>query len=127
MSAVNLLGLAGSVIVLVSLFEMLRRHRLREKYAVIWFIIAICAFIVALFPVLLERATAALGLQVPANLLFFTASLVLLMLTLQHSYELGRMEERTRTLAEEVALLRLEFDRVNRSPEPKPPTEPNRG
>ncbi len=50
MSAVNLLGLAGSVIVLVSLFEMLRRHRLREKYAVIWFIIAICAFIVALFP-----------------------------------------------------------------------------
>jgi hypothetical protein len=127
MSAVNLLGLAGSVIVLVSLFEMLRRHRLREKYAVIWFIIAICAFIVALFPVLLERATAVLGLQVPANLLFFTASLVLLMLTLQHSYELGRMEERTRTLAEEVALLRLELGRANRDSEPPSPTDTSRG
>ena len=33
------------------------------------------------------------------------------MLTLQHSYELGRLEERTRTLAEEVGLLRLEIDR----------------
>ena len=112
MSAVNVLGIAGSIIMLVSLFEMLRRHRLREKYAVIWFVIAIvrlhrrarsrrCS----------QRATTALGLQVPANLLFFVASLVLLMLTLQHSYELGRLEERTRTLAEEVALLRLELDR----------------
>ena len=36
---------------------------------------------------------------------------MLLILTLQHSYELGRLEERTRTLAEEVALLRLELDR----------------
>ena len=40
------------------------------------------------------------------------ASVVLLMLTLQHSYELGRLEERTRTLAEEVGLLRLELERA---------------
>ena len=32
------------------------------------------------------------------------------MLTLQHSYELGRLEEKTRVLAEEVGLLRLELD-----------------
>ena len=106
MSAVNVLGIAGALITLVALFEMLRRHRLREKYALIWFVIAVGVFVVALFPVLLERATSLLGLQVPANLLFFIASLVLLILTLQHSYELGRVEERTRTLAEEIALLR---------------------
>jgi hypothetical protein len=35
---------------------------------------------------------------------------VLLILTLQHSYELGRLEEKSRTLAEEIALLRLELD-----------------
>ena len=130
MSAVNVLGIAGSIIVLVSLFEMLRRHRLREKYAVIWFVIAICVFVVALVPAVLQRATTALGLQVPANLLFFTASLVLLMLTLQHSYELGRLEERTRTLAEEVALLRLELDRrtsADATADQQPPAEPTRG
>jgi hypothetical protein len=130
MSAVNVLGIAGSVIVLASLFEMLRRHRLREKYAVIWFVIAICVLVVALVPAVLQRATTALGLQVPANLLFFTASLVLLMLTLQHSYELGRLEERTRTLAEEVALLRLELERrgtADTAAEHQPPAEPTRG
>jgi hypothetical protein len=126
MSAVNVLGIAGALITLIALFEMLRRHRLREKYALIWFVIAVGVFVVALFPVLLQRATSLLGLQVPANLLFFIASLVLLILTLQHSYELGRVEERTRTLAEEIALLRLELERATRDADHRPP-DPTRG
>jgi hypothetical protein len=64
------------------------------------------------FPGLLGWATDLLGLSLPSNLLFFVASVVLLLLTLQHSYELGRLEERTRTLAEEVGLLRLEIQRA---------------
>jgi hypothetical protein len=108
----NLLGLAMAAAILVTLFEMLRRHRLREKYALIWFVIAVCALVVALVPSLLTWATELLGLSLPSNLLFFVASVVLLLLTLQHSYELGRLEERTRTLAEEVGLLRLELERA---------------
>jgi hypothetical protein len=95
---------------LFTLFEMMRRHRLREKYAVIWFVIAVAALVVAAFPAILIGASSALGLQVPTNLLFFAASLVLLILTLQHSYELGRLEEQSRILAEEVALLRLALE-----------------
>ena len=110
MTGVNILGLVGSAIILATLFEMMRRHRLREKYAVIWFVIAIASLLVAVFPSLLVGASEALGLQVPTNLLFFIASLVLLILTLQHSYELGRLEEQSRTLAEEVALLRLALE-----------------
>ena len=47
MTAVNIMGIAGSLIVLIALFEMLRRHRLREKYAVIWFVIAGFALLMA--------------------------------------------------------------------------------
>ena len=114
MTGVNVLGLVGSAIILATLFEMMRRHWLREKYAVIWFLIAIASLLVALFPSLLVGASNALGLQVPTNLLFFLASLVLLILTLQHSYELGRLEEQSRTLAEEVALLRLALEQQER-------------
>ncbi|GIM64369.1 DUF2304 domain-containing protein [uncultured Nocardioides sp.] len=111
MSGVSILGIVGSLVILLSLFEMLRRHRLREKYALIWGIVALGALTVAAFPSLLAWATTAIGLQVPANLLFFVASLVIMVLTLQHSSELGRLEERTRTLAEDVALLQVELER----------------
>ncbi len=112
----NLLGLAMALAILVTLFEMMRRHRLREKYALIWFVIAICALVVAIAPSLLIWATDLLGLSLPSNLLFFVASVVLLLLTLQHSSELGRLEERTRTLSEEIALLRLEQERRSADP-----------
>ncbi len=111
MSGPNALGLAGSLIILVALFEMLRRHRLREKYALIWFVLAVGALSVAVFPGILTWATDLLGVNLPSNLVFFVAAIVLLMLNLQHSYELGRLEERTRTLAEELGLLRLATER----------------
>lgn len=110
MNGPEVLGTLGALTILLTLFEMLRRHRLREKYAVIWFVLAVGALVVAVAPSVLNAVSRALGLQVPSNLVFFVASLVLLGLTLQHSYELGRTEERVRTLAEEVALMRLRLD-----------------
>ena len=112
MSSTVLLGLIGSIIIIVVLFEMLRRQTLREKYAVLWFLIAVACLAIAVFPPILFGAANVLGVEVPANLLFFGASMVLMMLTLQHSYELGRLEEKTRTLAEDLAIVRMELDAV---------------
>jgi hypothetical protein len=120
-SANVVLGIVGSVVVLVAIVEMMRRHRLREKYAVIWFFVAVGVLGLALFPGLLAATAELVGVQVPANLLFFMGSLVLLVLTLQHSYELGRLEEKTRTLAEEIALLRLDLTEHRRQEPPGAP------
>lgn len=125
MTASTVLGVVGSAIILLVLFEMLRRHRLREKYALIWAVVAIAIITVAAVPALLVRTSDLLGLEVPANLLFFGAAIVILVLTLQHSSELSRLEERTRTLAEEVALLHLEAERRTSPHEPSRP-EPSR-
>lgn len=107
MNSTFTLGLIGGAIILAVLFEMLRRQRLREKYAVIWVVVVGLTILLVVFPGILTWAADLLGVQVPANLLFFGASMLLLVLTIQLSYEIGRLEERTRTLAEEVALLRL--------------------
>lgn len=121
MTSTNVLGLVAACIVVVTLFEMLRRHRLREKYALIWFVLAMGSLVVAAFPALLFGVADLLNVQVPSNLVFFVASLLLLAMSLQHSFEIGKLEERTRTLAEEVALLRL---RIDATPGPAIPVEP---
>ena len=58
----------------------------------------------------------------PANLLFFGALIVLLLLSLQLAYESGRLEEETRTLAEEVALLNLRLEQLT-ADDPSGPVE----
>ena len=119
------LGVLGALVIMVTLFEMLRRHRLREKYAVAWFLIAVVALVSAAVPRLLYGLSDLLGIAVPSNLVFFVASLILFLMSLQQSSELGRMEERTRTLAEEVAVLRLEVGQahVDRGPADETGTE----
>lgn len=105
MNAPFVLGAIGSVVTLTLLFELLRRKHLREKYAVFWVAVALATLFIALVPQALYWLSDLAGVKVPANLLFFVASMVLLAVSIQHSHELGRLEEQTRSLAEEVALL----------------------
>lgn len=113
MRATIILGVVGSLTTLVMLFELLRRKHLREKYAILWIIVAIFTLVVAVFPVTLFWLSDVIGVAVPANLLFFLASMLLLGISVHHSYELGRLEDRSRTLAEELALLRLQIERAS--------------
>lgn len=105
MKAPLVLGAIGSIVTLALLFELLRRKHLREKYAVFWVVVALATLVTAVVPDVLFWLAELLGVAVPANLLFFIASMVLLAVSIQHSHELGRLEEQTRSLAEEVALL----------------------
>jgi len=105
------LGLVGALVTLAFVFELLRRRHLREKYAVLWVAIGLGGLIVSLFPAVLTWLSGLVGVELPSNLLLLGALFVLLLMNVQHSFEVGRLEERTRTLAEEVALLRLEQQR----------------
>ncbi len=119
MRANYVLGLIGSLITLTLLFELLRRRRLREKYAVFWVVVATGHAGHRGVPARRSpRPPTSSASQVPANLLFFGASMLLLGVSIHQSYEMGRLEERTRTLAEEVGLLRLEIESHHRGRAP---------
>ena len=96
------------------LFELLRRRLLREKYAVIWMAVALCVTVAGVFPVTVTALSELLGITLPANLILLGGSLVLLLVSVQLSHEVGRLEEETRTLAEEVALLRLDVEKIQK-------------
>lgn len=102
------LALVGSVLVL------LLRRQLRERYAVLWIVIGLAIVIVGAVPGLLASLTSAVGVQVPANLLFGMAILLLLGVALHLSWELTRTEEQIRRLAEEAVINRVEIERLER-------------
>lgn len=107
-----LLGLAGAASVGVLVFELLRRRHLRGKYAVLWLVLSVAIVVFAVAPGLLTTIAHLVGVQLPVNLLFFGGTLVLLAVIMQLSYESGRLEEETRTLAEEIGLVRLELEEL---------------
>jgi hypothetical protein len=107
----------GSIVVVAILFfvfEMLRRQKLREKYAVLWIIIGLGTLLLAAFPRLLELASTLVGIQVPANLLFIMTLVLLVGVCLHLSQEQSQAEDEVRILAEEVAILRSEILDIRR-------------
>lgn len=106
---------------------LLRRHQLREKYAVLWLVVGVVILVLVLFPEVLFWATAVAGIQVPTNLLFAATLVLLLGVCLHLAWEMSRSEDRIRRLSEEVALLRaktqkLEDERDERN-EPDPSSD----
>ena len=106
--SVNWLGLLAALLLAGFVAELLRRGILRERFAGLWLIVSALLIVVALFPSLLRSAADALGFALPSNLLFFASILFLLLVTMQLSYEVSRLEARSRRLAEDLALLTSE-------------------
>lgn len=103
--------LALAIVGLVA--EMLRRKKLREKYAIWWLVVGVATLVLAAFPQLLVVVAQVLGVQLPSNLLFILSILMLLGVCLHLSWEISVVEEETRALAEEVAILRIQIERIN--------------
>jgi hypothetical protein len=104
-------GIVSALLVLVVVIELLRRGRLRERHAVWWLLAGTLALIAGIFPEVLEQAAAVLGIAVPINLTFFVSIAILFLVSLQQSAELTKLEAKTRTLAERVAILELMHQR----------------
>ncbi|MFI8594519.1 DUF2304 domain-containing protein [Microbacterium sp. NPDC078428] len=105
-------GISFAILVLAFIVVLLLRRQLREKYATLWLVIGISLLVISLFPGLLVGMTRLLGVQVPANLLFAMAIVLLVGVALHLSWELSRAEDEIRRLAEETAILRADLDAV---------------
>jgi hypothetical protein len=106
----------GSVIVaaavVLSMIQLLRSHQLKEKYAVLWLAVGVGTLVLGAFPFLLNKVADVVGVKDPPNLLLFGAALLLLLVCVHLRWESSRLEEETRTLAEEVALLRQRLEEL---------------
>jgi hypothetical protein len=111
----QILGVVAAAGTLVFVIAMLRRGILREKYAVLWLVVSLSLLVMAIAPTILEHAARLLGIVVPSNLLFLLSGVVLLLVSVQLSYEVSRLESRVRRLAEEVAVL---SERIGPGPAP---------
>ncbi|MGV1003349.1 MAG: DUF2304 domain-containing protein [Candidatus Nanopelagicales bacterium] len=121
------LGVAGALATVTFVFELLRRGILRERFAALWLAVCGVLLLLVVVPGLLRGAASLFGVEVPSNLLFFLAILFLLLVSVQLSFEVSRLEVRTRRLAEEHALLAGEVRALRELSQPSgrwPPEHP---
>jgi hypothetical protein len=102
--------LVAAIVALSILFilRLVRRRELRGKYAMLWVGVGLTLGVFAMVPDVLVPISDWVGISYEPATFFLAAFAFLFLVIVQFSWELSRLEERTRSLAEELALLRAE-------------------
>jgi NADH:ubiquinone oxidoreductase subunit 6 (subunit J) len=92
---------------IVGIIVLVRRRHLKAKYSLLWLSLGAVMVVIAAVPGLLDWTAERLGIWYQPTLLILLGLALLLLIVVHFSYELTRSENRTRELAEQLALLRL--------------------
>jgi hypothetical protein len=110
MSGAQILVIVVGALCLGFILRLVRRRELRGKYSLLWLAAGFFVVIGAFVPGLLDDLADWLGVQYPPAILFMIAIAFLLLVLVHLSWELTRLEDRTRTLAQELAMLRNDLE-----------------
>jgi hypothetical protein len=112
----SLSGQAHALIIIATLLtawfilRLVRARQLRSKYALLWAVIGLMLLPLAAVPGVLNTLSDWLGVFYSPTIFLLVAVGFLFLVVVHYSWELSRLENRTRTLAEELALLRAQLD-----------------
>ncbi|MCW2972365.1 MAG: hypothetical protein JWN72_638 [Thermoleophilia bacterium] len=94
--------------------RMVRARQMRAKYSFLWMLVGAVFLVFSIVPGLLDKTARAAGILYAPALLFLGATLLLLFIAVHFSWELSRIEERSRTLTEELALAIARIEQLER-------------
>ena len=100
----SLVLLLAAILLLVFIVEIVRRRRLSESYALLWISVAIVGVALGLARPLVDRLSTTLGVSYGSNLVFAVVCLFLLVVAVNLSVHVSRLEQRVERLAQELAL-----------------------
>jgi hypothetical protein len=99
------IGLVVAAACVITCVALVRRRQLRGTFSLLWLGTCVVIVVFAIVPGLLDTVADAVGVDYPPALLFAGTSVFFFFVAVYMSWELSRVEERTRALAETVAVL----------------------
>ena len=111
---VSIAAAIASLGLLVAVLELVRRRRLREKYALLWILTAIVLLVLSVWRGAVTSIATALGVSYGPTVLFAVGALFVLVVLLHYSTVISALTDRTVVLAQKVASLEQRIDELER-------------
>jgi hypothetical protein len=99
-----------AVVVSFVIFELVRRNRLMERYAILWLVAGVTVLVLALWKGLLTTLAHAVGIYYPPSALFAVAFLFVLVMLVHFSTTVSRLSDQNTILAQRLALLQQRLE-----------------
>jgi hypothetical protein len=102
---VQLVAILVTAGLFVVVFELVRRKRLMERYALLWLFSAAVLLALAVWKGMLEQVAAAIGIYYAPSALFVIAFGFILVLLLHFSLVISRLADQNKVLAQRLSIV----------------------
>jgi hypothetical protein len=102
--------IAVAAVICVLIFELVRRKRLMERYAILWLVAGVTVLMLSLWQDLLTRLSRAAGISYTPSALFAIAFLFVLVMLVHFSMTISRLSDQNTVLAQRLALLQQRLE-----------------
>jgi hypothetical protein len=111
---IQLVAILATGVMFVVVFELVRRRRLMERYALLWLFSSTVLLGLAVWKGLLDQVSRAIGIYYAPSALFAVALGCVLLLLLHFSLVISRLVDQSKVLAQHVSLLRERVEELER-------------
>jgi hypothetical protein len=108
----QIVSIGATLALFLLVFELVRRRRLMERYALLWLFSTVVLLGLAVWKHLLEQVASAIGIFYAPSALFVVAFGFILAILLHFSLVISRLADQTKVLAQRVGLLQQRLDLV---------------
>lgn len=111
----RILSIVLSSCLLIIIFELIRRKKLKEKYAILWLVTGSVILIFAIYDRLLFWIISLLGIHLPINGLLFLGIFFIIIINLHFSLVISSLSEQNKKIAQKLALLEMKIKNIEKN------------
>jgi hypothetical protein len=115
---IQIVAVTITLVLFLTVFELVRRRRLMERYALLWMVASITLLLLALWKGLLLRVASTVGIFYAPSALFVIAFGFVLVLLLHFSLVISKLSDQNKLLAQRIGMMQERLTQLERSPEP---------
>jgi predicted AlkP superfamily phosphohydrolase/phosphomutase len=110
----QILGIVFSLILLIGTIQLVRKHKLREEYALVWLAASFTIFVLTIFDPLVGFLASVFVVTYPPTLILVFGLLFCLLVMLSQSVMLSEQADRIRDLAQNLGIMEWRLHQIEK-------------
>jgi hypothetical protein len=111
---IHLLGAIFSFVILASVFVLVRERHLKEKYALVWFLIGLFILVMSVFKGLMDWFGDLIGVHYAPSAFFGLLIACAYLLLLNMSVSISHLKTHNKALTQELGLTKLRLEELEK-------------
>ena len=110
---IQILAIIGSISLLIFIIILIRQHRLKEEYSLLWLFFTVFFIIFSVWRNGLEWISDLMGIAYPPAALFLILIMALFVIMIEFSLIISKQSERIKSIGQNIGLMKQEITELH--------------